>query len=387
MPLTKEEIFKRIERFREKLRERNISLAVILSPLNIFYFTGTFARGVLLIGASQVKLLANRPFERVKRESLVDCEYIKSLKILPLYLKNFGSHKIIGMETSFLNPESYSRYRELLSEWEIESIDSLIMETRMIKSSYEVSCIKKAGRILDRALKKALIHFKPGMKEIFASAILEKELRILGHPGITRSLYGFELTYGHLISGKDSLSPVHTITGQGGKGVPGFPGGAGFKKLKKSEPILLDFSGYFEGYYIDQTRMASFKALKQTEPFYKVSLKILNILEKEIKPGVESGIAYEIALSIAKEEGLEDFFMAHGGKLKFVGHGVGLQIDEHPPLASGQKVPLKENMVIALEPKFHIPDLGVIGIEETFLITKRGLKRLNFTSRDWIFLR
>lgn len=387
MSLIKEEISNRIERFRKKLKEKGLQIALILSPINIFYFTNTFARGVLIINLSEAKLLVNRPFERAKEESLVSCEYFKSLKNLPNYIKILNSQKNIGIETNFLNMENYYRYKEILSEWELQKIDSLIMETRMIKTPYEINCIKKAGKVIDKALKKAISYFRPGMKEIEASALLEKELRILGHPGITRSLYGFELTYGHLISGKEALSPIYALTGQGGKGVPGFPGGASFKKLKKEDPILLDFSGYFKGYYIDQTRMASFKILKSAEPFYKTALKILTTLEKEIKPGIESGEIYEKALLMAKEEGLESFFMHHGGNTKFIGHGVGLHIDEPPPLALGQKIILKENMVIALEPKFHVPDLGVIGIEETFLVTKKGLKRLNSTSRDWIFLR
>jgi len=387
MPLSKKEASYRIGCFRKKLEGKSLQLALILSPINIFYFTGTFARGVLLIGLSQTKLLVNRPFERAKKESLIECEYLKSLKDLPTYIKSFNSQKTIGIEKNFLNLEEYFRYQEILSNWELEGIDFLLMETRMVKTPYEINCIKKAGEILDRALKIALNQIKPGMKEIEASALIEKELRISGHPGITRSLYGFELTYGHLISGKESLIPIYAITGQGGRGIPGFQGGASFKKIKNSDPILIDFSGYFEGYYIDQTRMASFKPLKIAETFYKTSLKILNTLEKEIKPGIKCGEVYEKAQFIVKNEKLEEFFMAHGGKVKFIGHGVGLQIDEVPVLALGQKTPLKENMVIALEPKFHVPNLGVIGIEETFLVTKRGLKKLNYTLRDWIFLK
>jgi Xaa-Pro aminopeptidase len=387
MPLSKKEASYRIGCFRKKLEGKSLQLALILSPINIFYFTGTFARGVLLIGLSQTKLLVNRPFERAKKESLIECEYLKSLKDLPTYIKSFNSQKTIGIEKNFLNLEEYFRYQEILSNWELEGIDFLLMKTRMVKTPYEINCIKKAGEILDRALKIALNQIKPGMKEIEASALIEKELRILGHPGITRSLYGFELTYGHLISGKESLIPIYAITGQGGRGIPGFQGGASFKKIKNSDPILIDFSGYFEGYYIDQTRMASFKPLKIAETFYKTSLKILNTLEKEIKPGIKCGEVYEKAQFIVKNEKLEDFFMVHGGKVKFIGHGVGLQIDEVPVLALGQKTPLKENMVIALEPKFHVPNLGVIGIEETFVVTKRGLKKLNYTLRDWIFLK
>jgi Xaa-Pro aminopeptidase len=252
MPLSKKEASYRIGCFRKKLEGKSLQLALILSPINIFYFTGTFARGVLLIGLSQTKLLVNRPFERAKKESLIECEYLKSLKDLPTYIKSFNSQKTIGIEKNFLNLEEYFRYQEILSNWELEGIDFLLMKTRMVKTPYEINCIKKAGEILDRALKIALNQIKPGMKEIEASALIEKELRILGHPGITRSLYGFELTYGHLISGKESLIPIYAITGQGGRGIPGFQGGASFKKIKNSDPILIDFSGYFEGYYIDQ---------------------------------------------------------------------------------------------------------------------------------------
>ena len=173
----------------------------------------------------------------------------------------------------------------------------------------------------------------------------------------------------------------------GGKGICGFPGGATNKKIKKKDPILIDFSGYFKGYYIDQTRMASFEKIPEAEEFYQIALKILKTLEKETKPGIRAEEIYERALYIVQKNGFKKYFMNHGGGVKFIGHGVGLQIDEPPTIAQDQKIELKENMIIALEPKFHVPDLGVIGLEDTYLITKNGLKRLTKTPRKWILLK
>ncbi len=384
MDLTKEEIKNRLEHLRKLLKEKNCEVAIISYPLHIFYFTGTFVKGVLVVTYSDARLLVNRPLTRAKKESFVSCERLKSLKELPLIIKELGSFKKVGLEAHHLNIDNFKRFLKILSEWEVERIDSLIFELRKVKSNYEVECITKAGKMLDRALKAALKQIKPGMSEIKASAILEKELRERGHPGFTRSLLGFELSFGYFISGKEGVVPTHFITGEGGTGVPGFPGGACLKKLKASEPILIDFAGYCKGYYTDQTRMASFKPIKRAEDFYKVAIEIIKTLEKEVKPGIISEEVYEQALLIAEKAGFKEYFMSHGENVKFVGHGVGLQIDEPPAIAVKQKEVLKKNMVIALEPKFHVPEFGVIGVEDTFLVTINGLKRLTPTSHKWI---
>ena len=63
-------------------------------------------------------------------------------------------------------------------------------------------------------------------------------------------------------------------------------------------------------------------------------------------------------------------------RVRFVGHGVGLEIDEYPFIAQGQSLLLKEGMVIALEPKAIIPGKGVVGIENTHVVTQDGLRQL-----------
>ncbi|WP_028840951.1 M24 family metallopeptidase [Thermodesulfobacterium hveragerdense] len=388
MNLQTDEVKFRLQRFQQLLNQHQIDLALIINPLNIFYFSGTFTKGFLLISPKEVKILVNRPWERAKKETLIPCEPIKSLKELPLIISSLCSKGLLGIEKENISAREFFRYQELLEVYSFTAIDQLILETRAVKTPYEIECIRKAGRMLDKALKRALPQFKPGIKELEASGILEKELRLLGHPGLTRSLNGFELTFGYLISGKEGLNPTPYYTGEGGEGVFGFPGGASYKKiLKEDEPILIDFSGYHQGYYIDQTRMVSFKKLPYAQEVYQVSLYILDQLKDFIKPGINGEEVFFKAKDLSEKTGFGAYFMYSDGDLGFIGHGVGLQIDEPPILGKKQKMRIQENMVIALEPKFHLPEVGVIGVEETFLVTKHGLVSLNTTSTKWKILK
>ena len=83
---------------------------------------------------------------------------------------------------------------------------------------------------------------------------------------------------------------------------------------------------------------------------------------------------------MAEAAGLSENFMGFGtDQVKFLGHGVGLELDELPVLAAGVKSRLMPGMVIAIEPKFTFPGEGVVGIENTFAITENGLERLTLT--------
>jgi Xaa-Pro aminopeptidase len=86
---------------------------------------------------------------------------------------------------------------------------------------------------------------------------------------------------------------------------------------------------------------------------------------------------YTKAVDLAAAAGYEDHFMGCGAtRIRFVGHGVGLELDEYPFLAKGQEMALAENMVVALEPKLIFPGKGVVGIENTFVVTANGLEPL-----------
>ncbi|MBW2489477.1 MAG: aminopeptidase P family protein, partial [Deltaproteobacteria bacterium] len=87
----------------------------------------------------------------------------------------------------------------------------------------------------------------------------------------------------------------------------------------------------------------------------------------------------------AEQEGLADFFMGYGeGQVKFIGHGIGLEIDEYPIISSRFEGQLENGMVLALEPKFVFPQTGVVGLEDDYVMTAEGLKRLTLTDQSLI---
>jgi len=63
-------------------------------------------------------------------------------------------------------------------------------------------------------------------------------------------------------------------------------------------------------------------------------------------------------------------------KVSFLGHGIGLVIDEYPAIASKIRIPLEKNMIIALEQKKGLEGNGLVGIENTFLVTEHGGEKL-----------
>ena len=381
--MNKEELARRIKTLKELIIKEPSASFLILNPINLFYFTGAFFRGALLISDEGLKAFIKRPANVFPNLSGVQVIQLKSLKDL---LSHHHKGKVY-VDLNCLPFSEAQRLLKVLSEYEVLDGSGFIWEVRCLKSEYEVSCLKRASRMLSEAIREWLPHLKPGMQEIVASALLEEKLRMKGHPGYTRSTLGFELTFGYLISGREGLYATPFYTGEGGRGVEGFPGGASFKEIKEGEPILFDFSGFSQGYYFDQSRMASFGKVKRARDFYRASLQVLKTLEEKVRPGMLAEEVWAIAVSVVEKFGLREYFMHHGESMKFVGHGVGLQIDEPPALAEGQKTPLRAGMVLAIEPKFHVPGLGVVGLEDTFYLTPEGLKRITTFSREWIFLK
>ena len=94
------------------------------------------------------------------------------------------------------------------------------------------------------------------------------------------------------------------------------------------------------------------------------------------RPGVTCRALYERALAAAAAEGLAAHFMGQGpGQVRFIGHGVGLELDELPVL-TGSDLELEAGMVFALEPKFVLPGLGAVGVENTWLVEREGITAL-----------
>jgi Xaa-Pro dipeptidase len=385
------EIETRVEKLQTVLREAEIGAALIVQKTDLFYFSGTSQQGYLFIpDDGDPLLMVFKDFERARLESpLQGVVPIGSPRRIPELLAQHGyrSPTEIGLELDVLPVNLYRQYQRIFGTAELADISPQIRLIRSVKSAFEIDCIRQAARGSD--LVSARVHelLEAGKTELELAGELEGYARSLGHQGIVRMrLWGSELFYGHLLSGPDAAVPSYLASPTGGAGPSRSTAqGAGFKEIKKNEPILVDYVFAFDGYLSDHTRIFCIGRLPdELMRGHEAMLEIQEQVKSRALPGAASGEIYDFMVEQAEEKGVGDWFMGVGDRrIRFTGHGIGLELDEYPFLASGQKLKLEENMIIALEPKLIIPGKGVVGIENTHLVTARGLEPMT-TSPDQI---
>ena len=220
---------------------------------------------------------------------------------------------------------------------------------------------------------------KEGMTEVEFAGLLEAHYRKNGHQGLVRiRSFNNDIFYGHIMSGPNVAVPSCNFGPTGGPGLsPSMPQGAGSKIIKRHEPINIDYVGVVDSYMVDQSRI--FFLGEPPERFLKihsVALAIQDALIEQGRPGTRAEHLYDIGVRMAAEAGLTEGFMGYPHPVPFVGHGVGLELDELPVIGKNSPYVLQEGMVMALEPKFILPGEGLAGIENSFVVTENGLEKL-----------
>ncbi|HOV72318.1 MAG TPA: M24 family metallopeptidase, partial [Dysgonamonadaceae bacterium] len=119
---------------------------------------------------------------------------------------------------------------------------------------------------------------------------------------------------------------------------------------------------------------------------HQVSIDIHNEIWETAKPGIPCAELYLWAEKRIKENQLEPYFMGTVQQAKFIGHGVGLEINEPPVLTRRSKEILQPGMTIALEPKFVLPHIGAVGIENTYIVNENGLEKITLFEEALISL-
>jgi Xaa-Pro aminopeptidase len=106
-----------------------------------------------------------------------------------------------------------------------------------------------------------------------------------------------------------------------------------------------------------------------------------------LKPGAIPAHIWRQTAPVAEKAGFADTYMGLGGnRVRFLGHGVGLALDELPVIAGSFQEPLEAGMTIALEPKISLPGLGMLGLESVFEVTERGGVSLNGAATDLAYI-
>jgi len=374
----------RIAGLQKTLEKNKIDAVLILQKADLFYFSGTAQQGWLYIPVQgEPLLMVFKDFSRAKEESgLKQVVSLVSPKKIPQTLLKYG-YSIptqIGLELDVLNANQYLSFLEIFKGSNLVDVSIHIRMLRAVKSEYEIALMREASKMADKVAERVPSLIREGMTEIQFAGMVEAYARSLGHQGLIRMrMWDNDLFYGHIMSGPGAAVPSSFASPTGGKGVnPNIAQGPGFNKIKRHETVLVDYVFVLNGYISDHTRIFSLGNLP--DEILKAHDAMLEIQEKVAKaaiPGSVTGDLYEMMISMAEEKGYQDYFMGAGErKIRFTGHGIGIELDEFPFIAKSQKMPLEKGMVIALEPKVVMPGKGIAGIENSFLVTDSGLESL-----------
>jgi Xaa-Pro aminopeptidase len=374
------ELTGRMKHFRVLMdaRHPDWDTALITSRMNLYYFTGTIQDGILLVPRdSEAAFWVRRSYERAVDESL-----FPHIHPMRSYRDAAGTLKTIPgtvyLETEQVSLALFRRLQKHFSFREFRDIDSLVLQVRSVKSPYELELMERAGTIHRHVLEDLAPEvLNEGMSELECATELYSLMVREGHDGIVR--FGrseSDIILGLVGFGESSLYPTYLDSPGGNRGLsPAVPLlGSRSRRLRDGDLIMVDIGCGYQGYHTDKTMTYGFgRALPdEAVAIHQQCVDIQDAIIPLLKPGAVPSQIYETVMAGLEPEFLENF-MGYGNRnVQFIGHGIGLEIAEHPVITRGFDEPLEAGMVIAIEPKKGIKGIGMVGIENTFVVTPDG---------------
>lgn len=385
----------RIFALQKKLKQQKLDGFLVTQNVDLYYLCGSMQQGCLFVpNEGEAIFYVRRSVNRAISESVCQTMELGPFRDFGNRLKLNFPHvfskkdvedtAVIALEYDVLPVQQMKRYEKILPDVTWVDGSMMIRQQRMIKCAIEIDRMKLAAKTVNKALTYALEVLREGMTELELITELEYALRKNGHAGYMRMrAYNQEIITGMVGSGEAAAVPTYFDGPAGGLGLSAAnPQSVSRKKIRKNEPILIDIGCCIDGYVTDQTRTVVIGEIEDPELLhaYEISERILRATEDQLKPGTIPEQLYIEASDMAEKAGIQNHFMGfRNDQVKFLGHGIGLEIDELPILAKGFTEPLQAGMVIAVEPKFTFPHKGVVGIENTYLITESGFEKLTMS--------
>jgi Xaa-Pro dipeptidase len=354
----KSEIDDRIKRLQSQMGD--MDGALLFHSVDIAYFSGTAQDGLVYVPKEgEPVVMMRRCLERAREESPLEVRPLKNMRNLRSDLE-IPSGATIGLEMDVLPCSFYFRVAGALKDANFVDVAEKIKHIRSIKSDFELCLIKEAARILDAGLASIPDYIEEGMMEVDLMCRIESVMRSVGHQGSLRfRRFNSIVPLGHVMSGPEAAYPSFLASPTGGRGTSLiFPQGAGFRKIRRNEPVFVDTAGIYNGYIADATRIFSIGKLElELEDAYLAALQIEEAIARELCPGRTGRELFELSEAEGAMLGYQDQLGGiPGSKCGFVGHGVGLELDEYPVLGPLDHI-IRSGMTVAVEPKMIYPEL------------------------------
>jgi Xaa-Pro dipeptidase len=379
------ECTRRVASLRQALAAAGLEGALVLQAVDVLWLSGTRQNAALWVPVEgEPALLVRKSLERARAESPLG-------RILPFPPSRelagvFGGARRLGLTLDVVPVAVQQFWSRALPGAEWSDVSMVIRELRSVKSPWELERMRDTAGLLAGVIGEVPTWLHPGLREVDVSAEIEARLRRAGNEGSPR-VRGFnqEFFMGLAVAGRSATAPSYfdgPVTGRGLSASS--PLGASLEPIGRDVPVLLDYTAILGGYVTDMTRIAVCGTLApELRRAFDTARAIQDEVAAGLKPGAVPGRLYTLARQRADEAGLGDRFMGPpGAQARFVGHGVGLELDEVPVLAPGFDAPLRLGMTFAIEPKFVFPGLGAVGIENTWAVGEGGGERLHSLGDD-----
>lgn len=376
------------DRLQETMRQTGMDACLLTVDVNLYYTTGQIYSGYFYLETE------GEPWFFVKRPNGLSghqVEYIRKPEDIPAILTSKGRQlpKRLLLEADELTYADYIRLQNIFQPEESGNATACMRKLRQVKTPWEITQLRISARKHEATYSEIPSCFRPGMTDLEFQYEIEKRMRKNGSLGLFRAFgSNMDIYMGSILAGENAEAPSPFDFALGGGGMDAScPLGANGTLLKDGTAIMVDMAGNYTAYMTDMTRV--FSVGKLSEKAYRahqVALAIQQEIEAITRPGTACSELYNRAASMAEKEGLADYFMGTKQQAKFVGHGIGIQINELPVLTPRSKEILQPNMVFALEPKFVIPGVGAVGIENSFLVTEDGVEKLTICNEEIVAL-
>ena len=374
------EINDRLNRLQKRMLEISLHGALIFEPVALLYYTGSMPSGVLFVPAEgEPTLFVRRNFERARSESPIRniIAFTSFKEIVVLLQKRSLPFSMLGIDEHATTLSYFKLLKKNFVSGRFADIGQELRRLRAVKSPYEIGKLKQAaevGRKVTAMIPELLL---PGISEWELALRLFHETALLGRSCMAR--LGFnsgECFMGGVCFGDSSN---HPSSFDGPDGMPGkspaCPHGGSDRKLRQGDLVFIDMLFPYDEYYVDKTRIFSLgKPDGSVLEAHEVCLQVQRAVQNRLEPGaIPSRIYEQVFDEVVFPRSFGDDFMGFASnQVKYLGHGVGMVINEYPVIARKSDEPLEANTILAVEPKKGLAGIGLVGIENTFQVAPGG---------------
>lgn len=319
--------------------------------------SGTFENSFAIVSRDSVKVITSILEKPAAEETGLEVLAFRTMKERDELLKReLAASSVIGLNYSAISKQSFDEFASVFQGKNFKDVSKNLSEARMYKTPEEIGNLREANRIASEAFGKVVDDLRIGITESEVSALLAYEMMKLGASNTSFN--------GVIAFGENSAVPHHHPTD---------------RKLQAGDFAVMDFGALYHGYCSDVTRtIVAGKATEEQKAIYDLVLKAQNEAIQAIRGGISGREIDSISRKIIDSSKYKGTFI-HG-----LGHGVGLEVHDHPALSQGSELILQENMVVTVEPGIYIKGYGGVRIEDDVVVHRDRVENLTTAEKKLI---